>query len=125
MMALQNSVAVRVALPRAPSCPCCESEQVTPSFHKKEVDYYACRSCQFTFIFPWPDDRSLKNLYDDYGHRYYSVTGLQDFLLSPKHYVHEIELLRRTTRVGSLIDVGCSVGGFVRGRGNWGTRRRE
>jgi SAM-dependent methyltransferase len=113
-MALVDSVAVQVALPQAPNCPCCGSEQAVPSFQKKQVDYYACRSCRFTFIFPWPDDGSLKNLYDDYGHRYYAVEGLKDFLLSPKHYCREIGLLLRTTRVGSLLDVGCSVGGFVR-----------
>jgi 2-polyprenyl-3-methyl-5-hydroxy-6-metoxy-1,4-benzoquinol methylase len=113
-MALENLVAVQMPMARPLSCPCCESEQIAPSFNKKQVDYYTCRSCRFTFIFPWPDDGALKNLYDDYGHRYYSVEGLKDFLLSPKHYSREIGFLLRTTRVGSLLDVGCSVGGFVR-----------
>jgi 2-polyprenyl-3-methyl-5-hydroxy-6-metoxy-1,4-benzoquinol methylase len=112
-MVLVNSVARQVSSPSATQCPCCESKQVTCSFQKKQVDYYTCGSCRFTFIFPWPDDKALKNMYDDYGHRYYSVEGLKDFLLSPKHYSREIGLLRRTTRVGRLLDVGCSVGGFV------------
>jgi 2-polyprenyl-3-methyl-5-hydroxy-6-metoxy-1,4-benzoquinol methylase len=78
------------------------------------VDYYACQTCRFTFIYPFPDDRSLLNRYEDYGERYYSVDGVKEYLLSPNHSRREIALLRRTTKPGKLLDVGCSVGGFVR-----------
>ncbi len=94
-------------------CPCCESEEVSLSFEKDQVNYYTCRSCKFTFIFPCPDDEALWKHYDDAGRQYYSTEGLKDFLLSPKHYRREIALLSRTTRAGTLLDVGCSVGGFV------------
>jgi len=101
-------------------CPLCESEQVSLSFEKDRVNYYACRSCTFTFIFPYPDDKTLQRHYDDYGRRYYSLEGLKDFLLSQKHCDREIALLLRTTKAGSLLDVGCSVGGFVRAAGELG-----
>jgi len=86
---------------------------VSLSFEKDQVNYYACRSCGFTFIFPCPDDEALRKHYDDYGRQYYSTEGLKDFLLSAKHYRREMALLSRTTRAGTLLDVGCSVGGFV------------
>jgi 2-polyprenyl-3-methyl-5-hydroxy-6-metoxy-1,4-benzoquinol methylase len=97
-----------------PSCPVCGSEEVQPSFTKAEVDYYACAGCRFTFIFPWPDELALKNHYDECGRRYYSIEDLQQFLLSPKHYQREVGLLLRNSPMGRLLDVGCSVGGFVR-----------
>ncbi|MFI5057411.1 MAG: class I SAM-dependent methyltransferase [Candidatus Acidiferrales bacterium] len=78
------------------------------------MDYYTCRGCALTFVFPWPDDRALQGRYDDYGRRYYSIDVLKDFLLSRKHYPRELGLLLRTTKVGALLDVGCSVGGFVK-----------
>src|ERR1700735_732478 len=100
---------------RMPPCPCCQSEEVGPLFCKDEIDYYLCRACRFTFIFPWPDDQTLQNHYSDYGRRYYSRDGLKEFLLSSNHYHRELELLSRTAKLPcSVLDVGCSVGGFVR-----------
>jgi 2-polyprenyl-3-methyl-5-hydroxy-6-metoxy-1,4-benzoquinol methylase len=90
------------------------------SFEKYQVNYYTCRSCGFTFIFPCPDDKTLQRHYEDYGQQYYSLDGLKDFLLSPKHCRREIALLLRATKAGSLLDVGCSVGGFVKAAGELG-----
>ena len=101
-------------------CPCCKSGQVSLSFQKDQVNYYSCRSCGFTFVFPCPDDKALQKHYDDYGQQYYSLDGLKDFPLSPKHCRREIALLLRATRAGSLLDVGCSVGGFVKAAGELG-----
>jgi 2-polyprenyl-3-methyl-5-hydroxy-6-metoxy-1,4-benzoquinol methylase len=113
-MTTTNSVPVQKPPLRTPGCPACESEHVGLAFKKYHVDYYACRDCRFTFIFPWPDELTLQNHYDDYGRRYYSNNSLKDFLLSPKHYHREIGLLSRAAKLGTLLDVGCSVGGFVR-----------
>lgn len=117
-----SAAAFRPEALRTIRCPCCESEHVSVSFQKDGVDYYACRPCGLTFVFPWPDDRTLQNHYDDYGRRYYSLDGLQDFLLSSKHYYRELALLLRRTKPGTLLDVGCSVGGFVQAAGELGYR---
>ncbi len=106
--------------PQMAFCPCCDSKEVALSFQKGHVDYHVCRTCGFTFVFPWPDDGTLQNHYDDYGRQYYSIEGLKDFLLSPKHCHREIALLLRATRPGTLLDVGCSVGGFVRAVSEFG-----
>jgi 2-polyprenyl-3-methyl-5-hydroxy-6-metoxy-1,4-benzoquinol methylase len=95
-------------------CPCCESDRARHSFEKDEVDYYACASCGLTFVFPRPGEKTLQEHYEDYGWRYYSLDGLKDFLLSAKHYRRELRLLRQTKKAGKLLDVGCSVGGFVK-----------
>ncbi len=113
-MSITNAVTGLQLSSGRPFCPCCESQQVSLSFQKIDTDYHVCRACGFTFIFPWPDDTTLQNHYDDYGRQYYSIEGLKDFLLSPKHCNREIAILRRSTRQGTLLDVGCSVGGFVR-----------
>src|SRR5213592_290907 len=116
-----SSAATVWAVPAAKAkCPCCESEQVSLSFEKDQVNYYACQSCRLTFIFPYPDDKTLQRHYTDYGERYYTLDGLKDFLLSRDHYPSELSLLFRTTNVGALLDVGCSVGGFVRAAGERG-----
>jgi 2-polyprenyl-3-methyl-5-hydroxy-6-metoxy-1,4-benzoquinol methylase len=119
-MTLTNAAAVRIMSPRIVSCPCCESQQVSISLQKNQVDYYACGSCGLRFVFPRPDEKTLLEHYEDYGRRYYSLDGLKDFLLSPKHYRRELGLFLRTTKGGTVLDVGCSVGGFVRAAGELG-----
>ncbi len=119
-MTLTSSAAVCSTSQLKPRCPCCESARVEVSFQKNQVDYYVCHHCDFTFVYPRPDDRTLRDHYDDYGLRYYSTPGLKDFLLSANHYQREISLLVQTTTSGSLLDVGCSVGGFVRAAGECG-----
>ena len=113
-MSLTSAATALKLSPQMPFCPCCESQEVTLSFQKDHVDYHVCRPCGFTFVFPWPDDRTLRDHYDDYGRKYYSIEVLKDFLLSPKHCHREIAILLRATKLGTLLDVGCSVGGFVR-----------
>jgi 2-polyprenyl-3-methyl-5-hydroxy-6-metoxy-1,4-benzoquinol methylase len=113
-MSLTSAATALKLPPQVPFCPCCESQEVSLSFQKSNVDYHICRPCGFTFVFPWPDDRTLRNHYDDYGRKYYSIDGLKDFLLSPKHCHRQINILLRATKPGRLLDVGCSVGGFVR-----------
>lgn len=84
------------------------------SFQKNRVNYHGCTICGLTFIFPCPDEETLNKKYEDYGRRYYSIYGLRSFLLSAKHYHREVALLLRTAKMGTLLDVGCSVGGFVK-----------
>lgn len=105
---------------RTLQCPCCGSQHVARSFNKGGIDYYACSSCSLTFIFPCPDDVALQAHYEDYGRRYYSVDGLKQFLLSSTHYRREVQLLVRIASGGTLLDVGCSVGGFVKAAGELG-----
>ena len=119
-MTYPNAAIAGASSLQVPLCPCCGAEKTSLSFEKGGCCYYGCRDCGVTFIFPWPDDEALQKLYADYGRRYYSTDGLKDFLLSPKHYHREIGLLVRVTRVGELLDVGCSVGGFVRAAGDLG-----
>lgn len=99
---------------QAPFCPCCDSRKALPAFQKSSVDYFYCVGCGMTFIFPWPDEQALQGHYEDYGQRYYLLDGLKDFLLSTKHYEREIRIVSRVASKGALLDVGCSVGGFVK-----------
>ena len=111
----QSSSEVLQSRPLEPvQCPCCQSEQTRLSFEKTGVDYYECRRCGATFVFPRPDDKTLQQHYEDYGRRYFSLEGVKNFLLSADHYRREVGLLKRTTKAGRLLDVGCSVGGFVK-----------
>jgi 2-polyprenyl-3-methyl-5-hydroxy-6-metoxy-1,4-benzoquinol methylase len=100
-----------------PFCQCCESTEVSLSFEKGGSDFYKCSGCRFTFIWPLPNDTALVELYQDYGRRYYSNDGVKEYLLSANHYRREIELLSRTAHAGTLLDVGCSIGGFVKAAG--------
>src|SRR5437667_421290 len=95
---------------------------VLPTLRSRTTPSEAPRTIAPGIVFPWPDDRTLQNHYDDYGRRYYSLDGLQDFLLSSKHYYRELALLLRRTKPGTLLDVGCSVGGFVQAAGELGYR---
>lgn len=104
----------------APLCPGCGVRKVSHSFEKEGAAYYGCRACGLTFIWPRPDGKALAIRYEDYGRRYYSLGGLRDYLLSPDHYRREVELLQRTSKGGTLLDVGCSVGGFVKAAGDLG-----
>ncbi len=99
---------------QAAVCPCCESVTGRLAFEKRGHAYYACSNCSVTFIYPRPQEEELRERYADYGERYYSRDGIKEYLLSPAKYLREIELLRQTTQIGRLLDVGCSVGGFVK-----------
>jgi len=79
----------------------------------------------FTFIFPWPDDGTLRKRYNDYGRQYYSIDGLKDFLLSPRHCQREIGLLSRTAQRGTLLDVGVRSVALWEPRARSDTRLRE
>jgi len=103
-----------------PFCLCCESTEMSRAFEKGGADFYKCRGCGFTLIWPRPDDAALVSLYEDYGRRYYSTEGVKRYLLSANHYRREIELLSRACRTGTLLDVGCSIGGFVKAAGELG-----
>ncbi len=96
------------------TCPCCESEDVSLSFRKDGADYYKCGSCDLTFILPRPGSESLRKHYEEYGREYYSRDGMSEYLISEVRYRREIALLEQATRPGRLLDVGCSVGGFVK-----------
>ncbi|HKV63635.1 MAG TPA: class I SAM-dependent methyltransferase [Candidatus Acidoferrum sp.] len=116
MIAVGAAAAERSVL----TCPCCESDKVKRAFEKGESGFYSCHKCCLTFIWPRPDDAALVDLYEDYGRRYYSSEGVKRYLLSANHYHREIELLSRTSQAGTLLDVGCSIGGFVKAAGELG-----
>jgi 2-polyprenyl-3-methyl-5-hydroxy-6-metoxy-1,4-benzoquinol methylase len=116
MIAVAAAAAERSVL----KCPCCESDKVKRAFEKGESGFYSCHKCRLTFVWPRPEDAALVGHYEDYGRRYYSSEGLKGYLLSVNHYRREIELLSRTLQTGTLLDVGCSVGGFVKAAGELG-----
>jgi 2-polyprenyl-3-methyl-5-hydroxy-6-metoxy-1,4-benzoquinol methylase len=93
-------------------CPLC-SKQAAFYFGKFSDMYYRC-SCGFVFIWPRPSDEYLQELYRKHGEEYWTDERMVKFTLSPSNKRREITFVRRFASSGTLLDIGCSTGSFVR-----------
>ena len=93
-------------------CPLC-SEQSVLDFEKFADKYYRC-SCGFVFIWPRPSEEYLQELYRKHGEEYWTDERMVKFTLSPSNKRREIAFVRRFASSGTLLDIGCSTGSFVR-----------
>jgi 2-polyprenyl-3-methyl-5-hydroxy-6-metoxy-1,4-benzoquinol methylase len=110
---VKNAVAAKVSL-----CPLCRGVGVF-SFSKQSCDYYRC-ACGFVFVWPRPLEEDLRELYRMHGEEYWTTEKMVKFVFSPTKSSREIQLVHRFAPAGSLLDVGCSTGGFVKAAGEAG-----
>ena len=66
------------------------------------------------FIHPRPSESELRDLYVHYGADYVTSDEMVPFFFDPTRSEREIRFLRRFARGGSLLDIGCATGYFVK-----------
>jgi 2-polyprenyl-3-methyl-5-hydroxy-6-metoxy-1,4-benzoquinol methylase len=96
----------------AVSCPLCGGDS-TLQFTKQELQYFKC-GCDFVFIWPQPSEHELREMYLKQGDEYWATDLMKEFAFSPTKSRREISFVRRFVSGGTLLDIGCSTGSFVK-----------
>lgn len=93
-------------------CPLCSAES-SFDFEKFGFQYFRC-ACGFVFIWPRPSEEELQELYRKHGEEYWTSERMLRFAFSPTKTRREIRFVRRFMSGGTLLDIGCSTGSFVK-----------
>jgi 2-polyprenyl-3-methyl-5-hydroxy-6-metoxy-1,4-benzoquinol methylase len=96
----------------AAPCPLCRSEAKF-QFTKLEEQYFRC-DCGFVFISPRPSEPELREMYLKQGDEYWTTNRMVNFAFSPTKSRREIRFVQRFADKGTLLDIGCSTGSFVK-----------
>lgn len=100
--------------PDSALCPVCESSPKNQEFlfTKQGVQFWRCLRCRLEFVNPRPSRTWLKDHYDFYGDRIFLDQRRLESDFRAARFDVEWSLL--TGLHGSLLDVGCSTGSFVK-----------
>lgn len=93
-------------------CPLCGTE-ARLEFRKFEEQYFRC-GCGFVFISPRPSEQELRQVYLKQGEEYWTTDRMVNFAFSPTKSGREINFVQRFVSGGTLLDIGCSTGSFVK-----------
>jgi glycosyltransferase involved in cell wall biosynthesis/2-polyprenyl-3-methyl-5-hydroxy-6-metoxy-1,4-benzoquinol methylase len=111
------SVALHDAPPREEiACPVCGERDRSPLYRKNGFDVVRCSGCALVYVNPQPSDAELMALYRLWGEQYFSDERQVASDFSPVKYEAELGVLLERTggRRGTLLDVGCATGSFLR-----------
>ena len=93
-------------------CPLCDSPANQPFLSKLELRLVRCDRCGMIFINPAPAEMATGVFYDRAGGEYLSPEKLESDYADVR-FARELRLFRRHCPRGSVLDVGCSSGGFL------------
>jgi SAM-dependent methyltransferase len=103
-------------LPLDNGCACCGGREFTlwmtvPRTLENEPDYrlLCCPSCSHTWLADPPDADELGRFYGPAYHQAISGSGTKD----PVRWGRQLEIILRFKTQGSVLDIGCSSGGFL------------
>jgi 2-polyprenyl-3-methyl-5-hydroxy-6-metoxy-1,4-benzoquinol methylase len=82
-------------------------------FTKLDDRYFRC-GCGFVFISPRPSEQELRQVYLKQGDEYWTTDRMVNFAFSPTKSRREIKFVKRFVSGGTLLDIGCSTGSFVK-----------
>jgi len=107
------------------ACPACGGSSSKKVFQKEGVYFDRCGTCATVFVNPEPPPSLLEDLYAHYGDAYFTQPQKLAIDYAPDHYRREVEMIPAAKRNGSILDVGCSTGSFLRLAGviGFGERR--
>ena len=100
----------------AAQCPCCLGNRTKLHIVKHSYPIHRCSNCELLFVHPQPSKEELGKLYSA---AYFSRGNKYDAALDPKHDPNwlndqdKIALIKQWCSRGTLLDVGCALGGFL------------
>ncbi len=100
----------------AARCPVCLGEQTQFYLTKNSYPIRRCSNCELLFVYPQPTKEELNNVYSaSYFSRGNKYAAILDRKYDPNwlNDVCKLELVTRWCRTGTLLDIGCALGGFL------------
>jgi 2-polyprenyl-3-methyl-5-hydroxy-6-metoxy-1,4-benzoquinol methylase len=94
------------------ACPVCGETAAAPYLHKLDMQLVRCIRCSMVFRNPAPVEMATGNFYDEAGTEYLTPEKLESDYADVR-FERELRLFRRHCQRGSVLDVGCSSGGFL------------
>ena len=93
-------------------CPTCAGRKSEIFLRKGEIRLVQCANCSMIYTDPVPAEMATGVFYDRAGQEYLSPEKLEgDY--SDVRFRRELQLFRSFCPSGSVLDVGCSSGGFL------------
>jgi SAM-dependent methyltransferase len=93
-------------------CPVCDGEENAPFLRKNELRLVCCARCGMIYENPVPAEMATGEFYDRAGGEYLSPEKLESDYADVR-FERELRLFRSRLPRGSVLDVGCSSGGFL------------
>jgi 2-polyprenyl-3-methyl-5-hydroxy-6-metoxy-1,4-benzoquinol methylase len=94
------------------TCPVCGEKEARPFLRKLELQLVRCVRCSMIYANPVPVEMATGNFYDKAGSEYLTPEKLESDYADVR-FQRELRLFRSYCRSGSVLDVGCSSGGFL------------
>jgi len=93
-------------------CPVCDETAVKPFLRKLDMQLVCCARCSMIYANPVPMAMATGNFYDQAGCEYLTPEKLESDYADVR-FERELRLFRTHCQRGSVLDVGCSSGGFL------------
>jgi 2-polyprenyl-3-methyl-5-hydroxy-6-metoxy-1,4-benzoquinol methylase len=94
------------------ACPLCREKSAAPYLRKLDLQLVRCLRCSMVYANPVPVDMATGNFYDQAGEEYLTPEKLASDYAEVR-FERELRLFRAHCPRGSVLDVGCSSGGFL------------
>lgn len=94
------------------SCPVCGGTSSVPHLRKLGLQLVRCHGCSMIYANPVPVEMATGNFYDRAGSEYLTPEKLASDYADVR-FERELKIFRAHCPRGSVLDVGCSSGGFL------------
>src|SRR6185436_13120564 len=111
MHAQRSSPALKEEAPVRRLCPVCNSTNARPKWTKASLAVQQCANCSMLFVRDVPKEFATAEFYK--GSSYHLVPDKLESDYAAVRFERELRVFRRFCESGSVLDVGCSTGGFL------------
>lgn len=97
-------------------CPMCSAHNLSEMFKKNGFAHSSCASCEHQFVNPMPDSSSVAHWYDTSEHQKAFNLLIERVSEQRKDllYSKRLQQLAEVCEFGSILEIGCGTGGFLR-----------
>ena len=115
-----NCAAVSVNMMRKVNCIICKTDNHTPIYEIGASRVVKCNQCSLVYVNPRPSDEEVRSIYkgDYFTSAQPRSLGYVDYFKQHKNYIKTFEkrlkIIERFKERGSLCDIGCASGFFLK-----------
>jgi 2-polyprenyl-3-methyl-5-hydroxy-6-metoxy-1,4-benzoquinol methylase len=95
------------------ACPVCAASGNRPQWEKGDLRIVKCPTCSMVYANPVQSKYASGDYYDQSAAAYYLSPQKLVSDYSPVRFSRELKIFRKFSPSGSVLDVGCSTGGFL------------